>query len=79
MDHGRRQTFFPGGGGQGMWGQISAIEGLLMDAWAITGGGDSWGARPGHGGRCPPARTAHAMHVDNLSSRSSTRAADDHP
>ena len=42
-----------------MGGQISAMEGLLMDAWTITGG--SWGgggARPGHGGGqlppCPP-------------------------
>ena len=30
--------FFSGGAkGQGMWGQILAMEGLLMDAWAITG------------------------------------------
>ena len=34
-----------GGKGQGMWGQILAMEGLLVDAWTITGG-SSWGARP---------------------------------
>ena len=40
-----------------MWGQILAIEGLLVNAWTITGGG---GARPGHGGSCPPpASPAH--------------------
>ena len=40
--HGRCQAFSPGGGGakgQGMWGQILAMKGLLMNAWTITGGG----------------------------------------
>ena len=62
--HGRRQTFSPGakGGGtwQGMWGQISAMEGLLVNAWMITGGGGgSWGGGQGQGtgeaaGSLPP-------------------------
>ena len=65
-NHGRAPDFFSwgdtgGGKGQGMWGQILVMEGLLMDAWAaITGGGGQLGgggggkARARGGGQLPP-------------------------
>ena len=40
---GGARHFLLGGKGQGMWGQILAVEGLLMDAWTITGGGGAAG------------------------------------
>ena len=42
---GGARLFLLGGKGQGMWGQILAMEGLLMDAWTITGGGGKARAR----------------------------------
>ena len=51
-----------GGKGQGMWGQILAMEGLLMDAWTITGGQLGGGGKTrarGAAAPLPPARTAH--------------------
>ena len=56
------RLFLLGGKGQGMWGQILAMEVLLMNAWTITGGGAAGGrgskARA-RGGSCPPASPTH--------------------
>ena len=52
---GGARLFLLGGKRQGMWGQILAIEGLLMDAWTITGGGGAAGGKArARGVQLPP-------------------------